>query len=108
MYFSDLGTRTTIGLDVRTGRVVFSFPDGAFNPVIADYGAIYLSGYSMMYQMLPEAPHTAHAAAKRPPMCAASRISVRPANPAKTPANKAAGNSAFGRSLLSLGVYALS
>ena len=53
LYFSDLGSRTTIGLDVRTGRKVFSFPDGAFNPVIADPGAIYLSGYSMIYQMLP-------------------------------------------------------
>jgi hypothetical protein len=43
---------------------VFSFPDGAFNPVIADPGAIYLSGYSMLYQMLPNAPpRTAHAAA---------------------------------------------
>ena len=36
VYFSDLGTKTTAGLDVRTGHQVFSFPDGAFNPVIAD------------------------------------------------------------------------
>lgn len=52
-YYSDLGSRTTAGLDVRTGRQVFSFPDGAFNPVISDYHAIYLSGYSTLYQMLP-------------------------------------------------------
>ena len=45
--------KTTAGLDVRTGRQVFSFPDGAFNPVVADNGTIYLSGYSMLYQMLP-------------------------------------------------------
>jgi outer membrane protein assembly factor BamB len=53
IYYSDLGTKTTAGLDVRTGRKVFSFPDGAFNPVVADDGAIYLSGYTMLYQMLP-------------------------------------------------------
>lgn len=53
IYYSDLGSRTTAGLNVRTGRQVFSFPDGAFNPVISDFQAIYLSGYSTIYQMLP-------------------------------------------------------
>jgi outer membrane protein assembly factor BamB len=53
VYFSDLGSRATAGLDVRTGKRVFFFPDGAFNPVIADPGAIYLSGYSKLYQLLP-------------------------------------------------------
>jgi outer membrane protein assembly factor BamB len=56
VYFSALGTRTTTGLDPRTGRQVYSFPDGAFNPVVCDPGAIYLSGYSMLYQMLPPRP----------------------------------------------------
>ena len=37
---------------MRTGRPVFTFPDGAFNPVIADQTAIYLDGYGEMYQML--------------------------------------------------------
>jgi outer membrane protein assembly factor BamB len=55
VYYADLGTRSTTGLDARTGRVVFSFPDGAFNPIVADYGAIYMSGYSMLYQLLPKA-----------------------------------------------------
>ena len=54
VYFSALGSKTTQGLDDRTGRQVFSFPDGAFNPVIADYGAIYMIGYSTIYQMLPK------------------------------------------------------
>ena len=54
VYYSDLGTKTTAGLDVRTGRQVFSFPDGAFNPVVCDdTGTIYLSGYTVLYQMLP-------------------------------------------------------
>jgi outer membrane protein assembly factor BamB len=54
VYYSDLGTKTTAGLNVRTGHKVFSFPDGAFNPVVCDdTGTIYLSGYTMLYQMLP-------------------------------------------------------
>jgi len=53
VYYSNLGARTTTGLNVRSGRQVFAFHDGAFNPVIADNKAIYLSGYSTLYQMLP-------------------------------------------------------
>jgi outer membrane protein assembly factor BamB len=53
VYYSNLGRKTTAGLDARTGRQVFSFPDGAFGAVVADDGAIYLSGYTMLYQMLP-------------------------------------------------------
>ena len=54
VYYSYLGTKTTAGLDVRTGHRVFFFPDGAFNPVVADdTDTIYLSGYTMLYQMRP-------------------------------------------------------
>jgi outer membrane protein assembly factor BamB len=53
LYYSDLGSKTTAGLNVVTGQQVFSFPDGAFNPIIADYQAIYLDGYSHIYQLLP-------------------------------------------------------
>ncbi len=57
VYFSDLGSKTTTGLNVHNGQRVFSFPDGAFNPVICDYGAIYLSGKSKLYQLLPARSH---------------------------------------------------
>jgi outer membrane protein assembly factor BamB len=53
VYYSNLASKTTTGLNVRTGRVVFTFPAGSFNPVIADPTAIYLSGYSDLYQLLP-------------------------------------------------------
>jgi outer membrane protein assembly factor BamB len=56
VYFSDLGSRTTTGLDVRTGRQVFFFHDGAFNPIVARPGSLYLSGYSKLYQLLPAHP----------------------------------------------------
>ena len=65
VYFSDLGTKTSAGLDVRTGHQVFSFPDGAFNPVISDFGAIYLAGYTQLYQLLPRAKHRAASHGKR-------------------------------------------
>jgi outer membrane protein assembly factor BamB len=54
VYYSDLGDRNTVGLNVRSGRQVFFFPDGAFNPVIADQNTIYLIGYSMVYQLKPK------------------------------------------------------
>jgi outer membrane protein assembly factor BamB len=55
VYYSDLGSRTTAGLDVHNGHQVFSFPDGAFNPVVCDdAGTVYLTGYTKLYQLLPK------------------------------------------------------
>jgi hypothetical protein len=54
VYYSDLGLDTTVGLDARTGRQVFSFPDGEFTPIVTDGKAIFLVGYSTVYQMLPK------------------------------------------------------
>jgi outer membrane protein assembly factor BamB len=73
VYYSDLGSKTTAGLDVRTGRQVFSFSDGAFNPVIADDMAIYMVGYSTIYQMLPT--RQAKAQPTRPSTNAARHVS---------------------------------
>jgi outer membrane protein assembly factor BamB len=53
VYFSSLGSNTTAGLNWRTGRKVFSFPDGEFTPVITDGKAVFLIGYATIYQMLP-------------------------------------------------------
>lgn len=53
VYYSDLGSNTTAGLDLRTGQQVFSFPDGEFSPVITDGKVVFLIGYSTIYQMLP-------------------------------------------------------
>jgi outer membrane protein assembly factor BamB len=67
VYYSDLGTRTSAGLDVRTGRQLFSFPDGLFNPVVADDRAIYMIGRQTIYQMLPGKPPPEHPASRHPP-----------------------------------------
>jgi len=60
VYYANLATKMTIGLNDATGQQVFSFKDGAFTPVIADYHAIYLIGYGEIYQMLPAAPKPKH------------------------------------------------
>lgn len=51
VYFSNLGAKSTTGLDVRTGRPVFKIGLGAFNPVISDGRRIYLTGYSSLYAL---------------------------------------------------------
>ena len=55
VYFSVLGSKTSVGLGVRTGKRVFFFPDGAFNPVVCDNSTVYLTGYSKLYELLPKA-----------------------------------------------------
>jgi outer membrane protein assembly factor BamB len=54
VYFSNLGAKNTVGLNVRTGRKAFFWPDGAFNPVVADRRALYLAGYTNLYELLPQ------------------------------------------------------
>ncbi|MBV8432297.1 MAG: PQQ-binding-like beta-propeller repeat protein [Solirubrobacterales bacterium] len=54
VYYSDLGSNSTAGLDLDTGRQVYSFPDGEFSPVITDGKAVFLIGYSTIYQLLPK------------------------------------------------------
>ena len=46
VYFSTLQTHRTYGLDVRTGKLVFSFAHGAYNPAISDGQKLYITGYS--------------------------------------------------------------
>ncbi len=53
VYYSDLGSNLTAGLDLRSGRQVYSFPDGEFSPVITDGKVLFLIGYSTIYQLLP-------------------------------------------------------
>jgi outer membrane protein assembly factor BamB len=60
VYYANLATKTTVGLNDATGKQVFFFKDGAFTPAIADYHAIYLIGYGAVYQMLPPAPKSKH------------------------------------------------
>jgi outer membrane protein assembly factor BamB len=65
VYFSSLGARTTAGLDVRSGRSVFSWPDGAFNPIVSDGQSLFLTGYANIYQLTPKRSAAHRARARR-------------------------------------------
>jgi outer membrane protein assembly factor BamB len=82
VYFSNLGATITEGLDARTGRKVFGFSDGAFNPVVADRRAIYFAGYTSLYEMLPT---------RRPPawrQAQAAAVRTARAEGARSPENR--------------------
>jgi outer membrane protein assembly factor BamB len=53
VYYADLGKRDTVGLDARTGRQVFRFEHGGYNPVVSDGQTIYLVGYHALYALEP-------------------------------------------------------
>ena len=48
VYFGDLQSRTTTGLGARTGRKVFRFGRGGFNPVVSDGRDLYVVGYASL------------------------------------------------------------
>jgi outer membrane protein assembly factor BamB len=54
VYYSNLGRRVTIGVDVRTGKRVWGKPYGAFNPMIADGKRYYFTSYSTVFGMAPK------------------------------------------------------
>jgi len=47
------GPRRTFALDARTGRRVWSFPDGQYSPVVADATQLYLIGRAWVYGLAP-------------------------------------------------------
>ena len=53
VYVADLKTTSTYGFDVRNGRRVFQYTDGAYNPVISDGKGLLLTGYKTLYAMRP-------------------------------------------------------
>ena len=53
VYFATLQNTATTGLDIRSGRKVYSFFDGKFDPVISDGKRLYLDGYRDLYALDP-------------------------------------------------------
>lgn len=53
VYYSSLGNHDTSGLDVRTGKRVWHFKHGAFNPVISDGKRLYLTTNSTLFGLVP-------------------------------------------------------
>jgi outer membrane protein assembly factor BamB len=54
VYFSDYGRRHTYALHAPTGRKVWQYPRGAFNPVISDGRSIFVTGHSAIYSFRPK------------------------------------------------------
>ena len=50
---SDARARRTFALDARTGRLVWTFPDGEFSPLVADSKRAYLTGLVNVYALAP-------------------------------------------------------
>ncbi len=53
VYFADLGTHTTYGLGISTGKVDFTMGTGSFDPVISDGQDIFLTGDTGLYALAP-------------------------------------------------------
>jgi outer membrane protein assembly factor BamB len=80
VYYSDLATKTTTGLDARTGRQVFSFPDGAFTPVVADDSAVFLIGLNTVYELLPKGTSSSHRARAHKPTAKSHKTATKHAD----------------------------
>jgi outer membrane protein assembly factor BamB len=57
VYFGDLQSRSTTGLGANTGRSVFHYPRGGFNPVISDGHDLFVVGYSSLSRLRPKTAH---------------------------------------------------
>ena len=54
VYYSNWGHRDTTGLWARSGDVAWHSERGAFNPIVSDGQAIYITGFSSVAAMLPK------------------------------------------------------
>jgi outer membrane protein assembly factor BamB len=50
----EAGRPRTFALDARSGRLVWSFPDGKFSPLVADEKRVYLIGENRVYALVPK------------------------------------------------------
>ncbi len=49
--YSKRGPAATYALDARTGRLVWTFPDGTYSPIVADRDRVYLTGKARVYAL---------------------------------------------------------
>jgi outer membrane protein assembly factor BamB len=50
------GPFATYALDARTGRLVWTFPDGHYSPIVADGERVYLTGSTVVYALAERSP----------------------------------------------------
>ena len=65
VYFADLDSKSTYGVDARTGERVFKRSRGYYNPVVSDGQRLYMTGYASVTALDP-----VKQAAPRPPLTA--------------------------------------
>ena len=51
VYFATL-RQQTYALDALTGKLLWTFPDGKYSPVVADSKRVYLVGYARIYGLV--------------------------------------------------------
>jgi len=54
------GPRGTYAVDARNGRLVWTFPDGQYSPVVADSERMYLVGRTHVYGFVPASKYRAY------------------------------------------------
>src|SRR3954453_17984547 len=55
VYFATLGKKLkgrTYALNARTGKLLWSYPDGKYTPAVAEKGRLFLIGYARVYGMV--------------------------------------------------------
>ncbi|HXY85969.1 MAG TPA: PQQ-binding-like beta-propeller repeat protein [Gaiellaceae bacterium] len=58
--YAKAGPRGIYAVDARTGRLVWTFPDGQYSPVVADSQRVYLVGKTHVYGMVPASKYRAY------------------------------------------------
>jgi outer membrane protein assembly factor BamB len=65
VYVANLDKTETFAFNAVNGEKVWSFKDGAYNPVISDGVRLYLTGYKTLYALKPRTPADVKRKAKR-------------------------------------------
>lgn len=51
--YAKQGPKGTYAINARTGRLVWTFPDGKYSPLVADGQRVYLAGETRLYGLVP-------------------------------------------------------
>ena len=73
VYVANLDKTETFAFNAANGEKVWTFKDGAYNPVISDGRRLYLTGYKTIYALKPRTP----AEVKRKAKAAEAKVKAR-------------------------------
>lgn len=75
VYIASLRPAKTYGLSARTGKLLWTFPDGQFSPVVADRDRIWLTGKHRVYGFVMRKPKRKRPAVP-PPLRASGTVNA--------------------------------